>query len=471
MKTKKIRFIKSLRMRLVLVLSISLITIWIVSAIISLIEAKDEVGKVLDSQQILFAERLSSAHFKELSHMQALSTPKLPNSKLDDSTLSLTQKNSRDKRDNPDKENHRPRPLTFAVFNNQGQLIFSDQSVGSEIKFKPKPGFSIQHFDDENWRVFWMPSKNQRFQIAVAQALSYRKHLLGDIFSGQLVWLAGLPMMLLIIYILVSYELRSLRKLGNELKTRSPEDNRQLIAKNIPSEVQPLVDNLNNFFNRTSTMLERERRFTSDAAHELRSPLAAMKVQTELAQLFQDNPKMQDNAFNNIMSGIDRAGQLVEQLLTLSRLESLADLEDKEDIKWQAISESLISERYFSAEKSGITLQLIVNDTPVPRLGQSLLISLMLRNLIDNAIKYCPENTTIQVILNKQSISVCDNGVGISDKHLAHLGERFYRPVGENEKGSGLGLSIVKRIAELHHFTVRFEHNKPQGFCTVISLK
>lgn len=94
-------------MRLVLVLSISLITIWIVSAIISLIEAKDEVGKVLDSQQILFAERLSSAHFKELSHMQALSTPKLPNSKLDDSTL-LTQKNSRDKRDNPDKENHRP---------------------------------------------------------------------------------------------------------------------------------------------------------------------------------------------------------------------------------------------------------------------------------------------------------------------------------------------------------------------------
>ena len=190
----------------------------------------------------------------------------------------------------------------------------------------------------------------------------------------------------------------------------------------------------------------------------MRSPLAALRIQTEVAQLAGDNAQLREQALCHLTQGIDRASQLIEQLLTLSKLDNLQELEEIQPLDWEGIIQSLIAERYFLAEKRQITLAFEKEAELKEKQGQPILISLMLRNLIDNAIKYCPEGTKISVKMTACQIIVEDNGGGVEPDDLKKLGQRFYRPAGQNEKGSGLGLSIVMRIAELHGLKVRLEN-------------
>ena len=242
----------------------------------------------------------------------------------------------------------------------------------------------------------------------------------------------------------------------------------------IPIEILPLVSNLNQFFARTEQQLKRERRFVSDAAHELRSPLAALRIQTEVAQLAGDDTKTREMALIHLTQGIDRANQLIEQLLTLSRLDNLNELDEQALIDWSEIITSLVSELFFNALNHQIDLSFDYQHLPPIKLGQPLLLSQMLRNLLDNAIKYCPKGTEVRVILQRTKILIEDNGGGVEPEELAKLGQRFYRPAGQNEKGSGLGLSIVARIAELHHYRFYLENieyqGKIQGLRAVIEL-
>ena len=247
-----------------------------------------------------------------------------------------------------------------------------------------------------------------------------------------------------------------------------------LETDDVPTEILPLVQNLNQFFTRTSEQLERERRFVSDAAHELRSPLAALRIQTEVAQLAGDDAQTREMALAHLTQGIDRATQLIEQLLTLSRLDNLKELNHQEPIHWSEMITSLIGELYFSAQQRQIELQFEHQGDPAVKQGQPLLLAQMLRNLLDNAIKYCPQGTQVRVILQPRKILIEDNGGGVDPEELAKLGQRFYRPAGQNEKGSGLGLSIVARIAELHHYRFRLENievnGQIQGLRAIIEL-
>ena len=136
----------------------------------------------------------------------------------------------------------------------------------------------------------------------------------------------------------------------------------------------------------------------------------------------------------------------------------MKELDNLQEIHWEQLIPSLIGELYFHAEKRQIDIQFEEDGIPPTKKGQPLLLSLMLRNLIDNAIRYCPEGSRIKVQLKKHKISVEDNGGGVEEADLAKLGQRFYRPAGQNEKGSGLGLSITHRIAELHHYRVRLKN-------------
>ncbi len=208
--------------------------------------------------------------------------------------------------------------------------------------------------------------------------------------------------------------------------------------------------------------MTRERRFTSDAAHELRSPLAALKVQTDVAQLSQDDPQAQEKALAQLHAGIDRASRLVDQLLTLSRLDSLDSLDGVEQIAMADLLQSAVMDIYPPAQQAGIDVRLHINAPEVTRTGQQLLLSLLVRNLLDNATRYSPRGSVVDVTLNTRSFTVRDNGPGISPDALARLGERFYRPPGQDATGSGLGLSIVKRIATLHGMRVSLG-NAPEG--------
>ncbi|TCP95767.1 two-component system sensor histidine kinase QseC [Cricetibacter osteomyelitidis] len=439
---------RSLRVRLILFLSVAALCLWGIATAIAWRQAAKEINELFDTQQILFAERLTSSDMNTLLlkrnqrggfrpfHRGAPGRPKL---ELDDDALA------------------------FAVFTRNGEILVSDGRNGENFFYKPVRGFSVTEIygDDDKWRIFWLPTPDHQLMVAVGQELDYRKDLVEKMVLSQMwIWLLGLPFLFGVIYFVVTKEMKSFRRVTKDLESRSPDAHHLLSTENLPTEALPLVNNLNEFFSRTSNTLLRERRFTSDAAHELRSPLAALRIQTELAQMAGDDTKMRNEALNHLTQGIDRATQLVEQLLTLSRLDALNELDNLEHIHWDKIIESLIGERYFIAQKRHIELVFENNGISTLQQGQPLLISLMLRNLIDNAIKYCSEHSTIKVILDNHQVVVEDNGGGVSDDDLAKLGQRFYRPAGQNEKGSGLGLSIVHRIAELHHYKVRLENVK-----------
>lgn len=432
---------RSLTLRLISVLSLTALLVWFGSTLVAWWQVRHDVNKVFDAQQVLFAERLANS---DLSAILLESS-----TKLDKNSQSALKKSYDDD------------ALAFAIFSQTGKLLFSDGRNGKRFIFNNKMGFHNANIydDDDKWRIFWRTAANGELFIAVGQELDYREDLIEEMIFGQMwIWFASLPILIIVLGWLIHKELRPIKRLSQEVQRRKSGDVSLLNTEGLPVEILPLVKNLNQFFDRTSAMLQRERRFTSDAAHELRSPLAALRIQTEVAQLANDDTSLREQALTHLTQGIDRASQLIEQLLTLSRLDNLQALETLQPLDWEAIIQSLISERYFVAEKRQITLVFEKESEPKQKQGQSILVSLMLRNLLDNAIKYCPEETTVSVKIASSQIIIEDNGGGVEPEDLKKLGQRFYRPAGQNEKGSGLGLSIVMRIAELHGFKVRLEN-------------
>lgn len=435
----------SLRFRLIIMLSFIALIVWAISTAVAWLQVRKEVNEVFDAQQILFAKRLASSDLRTI--LIERHRPEFFNG----------YKNRR--RFMP-KKGYDGNALAFAVFTPNGEIVLSDGENGDGFIFAPARGFSVTNIRDseDKWRIFWLPL-GDRLIVAVGQELGYRENLIQNMVFGQMwIWFASLPFLLGLIVWVISRELRALRRVGEQLSQRAPADNTALSVQHVPREILPLVNELNRFFDRTASMLLRERRFTSDAAHELRSPLAALRIQTEVAQLAGDDNAVREQALKHLTQGIDRATQLVEQLLTLSRLDNLQQLDNLETIHWDKLIPSLIGELYFSARKSGIELAFEQQALPPQRQGQPLLLSLMLRNLIDNAIRYCRAGSTVTVRLTHDRIVVEDNGGGVEEADLTKLGQRFYRPAGQNEKGSGLGLSIVYRIAQLHHYQVRLKN-------------
>ena len=448
---------RSLRFRLIATLSLASIFVWLLSTAVAWFQVRKEVNQVFDAQQILFAERLASSDLRNL----------------------LMERHDKEKPRRPFKK-HRfdDDALAFAIFTPDGNIVLSDGENGENFIYAPKKGFSVSKIreDDDDWRIFWLPVAGGRLLVAVGQELEYRDDLINQMVFGQMwIWFAGLPFLLAALGLIIRRELRSLKAVGEQVAKRLPDDTSLLPTDNLPTEILPLIQNLNQFFDRTSATLLRERRFTSDAAHELRSPLAALRIQTEVAQLAGDDAHLHEQALENLTKGIDRATQLIEQLLTLSRLDNLKELENLQEIHWEQLIPSLMGELYFHAEKHQITLAFEPVAAPPVKMGQPLLLALMLRNLIDNAIRYCPTGSQVKVRLEKNKILVEDNGGGVDEADLAKLGQRFYRPAGQNEKGSGLGLSIVRRIAELHHYQLNLSNRKNAageriGLCAEILL-
>lgn len=440
----------SLKLRLTLLFLVLSLAAWFAASIVAWHQTTDKLDKLFDTQQMLFAKRLLTMDLDEI-HAPARM------------------------RDVPKKAKHGhldDDALAFAIYTPDGKMVLNDGENGRDIPYHyRREGFDNGRLDDDNdeWRFLWLTSPDGKYRVVVGQEREYRQEMALDVVRSQLTpWLVALPVMLLLLIVLLSRELWPLKKLAQTLRTRSPDATDRLVTRGVPVEVRPLLDALNHLFARTQEMMARERRFTSDAAHELRSPLTALKVQTEVAQLSLDDPEAQAKALTQLHAGIDRASRLVEQLLTLSRLDSLESLDDVESLNLGDLLQSAVMDSYYSARQAGIELRLNLNAPQVTRPGQQLLLSLLVRNLLDNAVRYSPRGSVVEVILDSRSFTVRDNGPGIAPDVLTRLGERFYRPPGQEQTGSGLGLSIVKRIAALHRMTVTLRNAPEGGFAVTL---
>lgn len=434
----------SLKLRLTLLFLVLSLTAWFAASLVAWQQTTHKLDKLFDTQQMLFAKRLLTMELDELhapARMREV-PKKAKHGHLDDDALA------------------------FAIYASDGTMILNDGENGRDIPYHyRRDGFDDGRLQDDNdeWRFLWLTSPDGKYRVVVGQEWEYRQDMALDVVSSQLTpWLVALPVMLLLLIVLLSRELKPLKKLAQTLRARSPDATDALPIQGVPAEVRPLLDSLNHLFARTQEMMTRERRFTSDAAHELRSPLAALKVQTDVAQLSQDDPQAQEKALTQLHAGIDRASRLVDQLLTLSRLDSLDSLDGVEQIAMADLLQSAVMDIYPPAQQAGIDIRLNINAPEVTRTGQQLLLSLLVRNLLDNATRYIPRGSVVDVTLDARRFTVRDNGPGISPDALARLGERFYRPPGQDATGSGLGLSIVKRIAALHGMHVALG-NAPEG--------
>lgn len=436
----------SLKLRLTLLFLALSLTAWFAASLVAWQQTRDTLDKLFDTQQMLFAKRLLTMDLDEIRAPERMREvpKKAKHGRLDDDALA------------------------FAIYSHDGKMVLNDGENGRDIPYHyRRDGFDNGQLNDDNdeWRFLWLTAPDGKYRVVVGQEHEYRQEMALDVVRSQFTpWLVALPIMLLVLIVLLSRELRPLKKLSQTLRARTPDATDRLATQGVPIEVRPVVDALNQLFARTQAMMARERRFTSDAAHELRSPLTALKVQTEVAQLSLDDPQAQAKALTQLHAGIDRASRLVEQLLTLSRLDSLESLDDVEPLNMADLLQSVVMDSYHPAQQAGIEIRLNILDPQVTRTGQQLLLSLLVRNLLDNAVRYSPRGSRVEVTLDTHSVIVRDNGPGIAPDALTRIGERFYRPPGQDQTGSGLGLSIVKRIAALHRMTVTLGNGQDGGF-------
>ncbi len=441
----------SLKLRLTLLFLALSLTAWFAASLVAWQQTRDTLDKLFDTQQMLFAKRLLTMDLDEIRAPERMREvpKKAKHGRLDDDALA------------------------FAIYTPDGRMVLNDGENGRDIPYHyRRDGFDNGQLNDDNdeWRFLWLTAPDGKYRVVVGQEHEYRQEMALDVVRSQFTpWLLALPIMLLVLIVLLSRELRPLKKLSQTLRARTPDATDRLATQGVPIEVRPVVDALNQLFARTQAMMARERRFTSDAAHELRSPLTALKVQTEVAQLSLDDPQAQAKALTQLHAGIDRASRLVEQLLTLSRLDSLESLDDVEPLNIADLLQSVVMDSYHPAQQAGIEIRLNILDPQVTRTGQQLLLSLLVRNLLDNAVRYSPRGSRVEVTLDTHSVIVRDNGPGIAPDALTRIGERFYRPPGQDQTGSGLGLSIVKRIAALHRMTVTLGNGQDGGFEARIS--
>ena len=395
--------------------------------------------------------------------------------------------------------------MGFAIWDNKGNLLMADDN-GQAFAFNPtQHGFVVPKNtfthpfqwltpfltrsakSKPQWRLFYVQDSRTDNLIAVGQNLKSRQEMIMSAIYVQLLpLLVGLLGFIGMVTWLLRQGFSTLDPIIEQLHHRSLQDATPLTG-NIPSEILPLVTALNQRFVKVAETLTREQRFTADASHELRSPLTAIKLNTQLLQQQvllhpTTDPKSEVQAemlfeqTQKIADGVERANHLVEQLLTLAKLEpqSVANQDGGEPIDWLSLSDRVLQEVNRTAREKFIQLKLTVTaDTSkiiLPLRANPVYLQILLRNLLDNAIRYCPEHSVVELILANDSVTVKDNGVGISLENLTRLTERFFRPAGQNQQGSGLGLSIVKRITELYGLSLMFNNRiEPEhGFIVTV---
>lgn len=348
-----------------------------------------------------------------------------------------------------DFSHHYETKVAFWVSNQQGQVLLHSPSSPDFYRLAERLHGDFQRIEIEGraWRVLGLRDKEHDIWVHVGERYSVRQEMIWEILESVLKpLLYALPLLAGLVWFGIGRGLAPLGALGREIARRDPGQLTPLSTGRIPLEIRPIIDALNQLFQRLERAFANERRFTSDAAHELRTPLAGIRVQAEVARRAQ-NAAQRQAALIQIETGVVRATHLVEQLLSLARMDAQQSL-PLETLDLQILAQRLIEELWPLARDKNIKLSIEGEAAAVRANGDALF--LLLRNLLDNALRYTPPGGQVRIGLAAQTLSVCDNGPGIPPEQREQLFERFRRGKHQNIQGSGLGLSIVQRIAELH---------------------
>lgn len=354
--------------------------------------------------------------------------------------------------------------FVIQVFEANGERSFQSNPYVDLLR-QAESGFSLVDVPGTRFRVFSLESGARHIQIS--QDVAAR-----ELMARNLAWRTVGPIVLLVpllmfaVWWTVNTSLAPVDRLRRQLSKRAADDTGKLDLYGLPREIAPLGEELNLLLTRIEDAFEAQQVFVSDAAHELRSPLAALKLQAKGLRRARE-PEAQETALNRLDSGIDRATRMVEQLLTLARQESSAHLNARsEPVRIGELVQTALSDLVALVEDKHLDISLLDTEDAYI-LGDQTQLNILIRNVLDNAIKYNVDGGRIAVSILKRQDSVTlmidDSGAGIPESDYERVFDRFYRVAGEHAIGSGLGLSIVQTIAKEHSATVWLERSDSLG--------
>ncbi len=439
----------SLRLRLLIILVGLFSLVWIVITTASYYSSRHEIEELFDAQLAQYARTLQGLALRQLKEDGRDGV------ELSDSFFGHAYEQK----------------VAFQIWN--GKVLVMHSGVAPTTRMSDVSGFTDQLFKDEVWRVFVLPSMDGIASVQVAEQYDVRNELVNAI-SLQVLYplFIALPLLAGMIWFAVGRGLRPLQRVTAEVAARSPKVLQPLPLDFAPAEIEPLIVAINQLLAQLRRALESERRFTADAAHELRTPLAALKVQAQVAQAA-SNDEEKAKAIANILKGVDRATRLVEQLLTMARLDPESNKKEFESVDLVSVAVRVISEYAQMALNKDIDLGL-EDDCGGNLYGYPEALGVLLRNLVDNALKHTLAGGCVDVAVRQTEqgvmLSVTDSGPGIVPELQERVFDRFYRILDNQTDGCGLGLSIVQRIAELHQAHITIDQAELPGFRVTVTF-
>ncbi|WP_438857714.1 ATP-binding protein [Achromobacter spanius] len=349
--------------------------------------------------------------------------------------------------------------LSVAIWRGAGAPLVLDPEAMQFPREGDREGFFESVVSGEPWRLVYLSDASNQTRIAVGQRIGERNDLVVAYIAGQIVpWLVGLPVLIALLIFAVRQAMRPVRDLSKQLERRRPDDATPLASSQVPGELKVLTDAMNGLLARVGTLIEQERRLTADAAHELRTPLAAVRAQWDVVQRTQDAAERRQ-AQESVTRGMERLDRLVSQLLTMARLDSANHADFGGSVDWRVVAEQAVGDCLWIADRRDVDIAVEWPESgvlPLPMAGDESALTIMLKNILDNAIRYGPRHSRVRLTFSATDITVDDEGPGIAPDVLPRLGDRFLRAAGHEEAGSGLGVSIARRIAHNHGMNIRF---------------
>ncbi|RZI44101.1 two-component sensor histidine kinase [Herbaspirillum sp. HC18] len=360
--------------------------------------------------------------------------------------------------------------FVIQIWTDDGVRVYQSRTFRS-LPERGALGYSNVTLDNGEWRIYGVQNGTRVIQVAQKldtrrdRAISFAMHSLWQVIPVSLLLFAAA-------WWVVSAALAPLNRIGRDLAKRNADSLDPVDTEGVPQEVSPLVAELNSLLARMAHALQSQQRFVADAAHELRSPLTALKLQVQTLARAKDETA-RGQAVARLQGGVDRASRLVEQLLSLARQDPLAEPPEMERISLTACIElgagdvaPIASTRHVRLEYGDYTHADIVGDAEG--------IRILVRNLLDNAVRYAPEYGSVRIDLTAGDafarLTIQDSGSGIPEENRERIFDRFYRVPGTSSSGSGLGLAIVKAIADRHDAAVELGQSDLGGLAVTVSF-
>jgi len=358
--------------------------------------------------------------------------------------------------------------LSFQIWSGS-QLLAASDNAPNEPLLDFVPGFEYVNFNGYRWRTFTRFEASLERWVVVAEREDLRFVLAENVvLQSILPLLLGIPIVGLLIWVIVSHGLRPLQQLSNDLKNKGASDLSPLLSPDSRIELDQVMESINGFIQRLNQLMEREKRFSADAAHELRTPMSALKIQLHNLSNEIDT---KHETFQQLQEGVDRMQHLIEQLLSLYRATPEQFAKNCESIDLYELAQDKVAGFYPNFENKNQHVELLGSSVEID--GDKFALETLFSNLLGNANKYTLKGGNIVVRVSEMKDEIClsveDSGPGIPDADKKRVFDRFYRVAANQGSsrplGCGLGLTIVSHVAELHQARVELKDSSYDSGC------